>query len=642
MESFLAPNHLGVDDWEMGNFDLEEEMDLNELNDIFRALKRDMELEEDVELDMEALAAAAVDVAEPWSDIYKQIFTDTEVKEEKEEPVASSPDSRCLGSPASIGPLGPEDVKGESGPPTPPTLPGDVPCPSPLPTVAGSSATAAIAALRPEEPRGSAARTGGPLLLPRCPGLSGAGPAGPAGTVPPLPVLLTPVPLLTPATAGPRCTATHSIAATAMGPAARTVVLRCPSQLLAPAGSSVVAVPLPITTRNVVVPASASAAKPIVPAPAASIPSAPAGADERVWRRQQRMMKNRESACQSRARKRQQLQQLQGQLQAALVENAALRRENVALRNQLAQLLALAQGGGGGAARTTKAVCAMALLAFIVLGYGPLGLGPLGEAPHSPAPHPRLLPPLPGRKLLGYEERAQPPPSTPPTEAQRPHSRARWADSELVLRRDDQVVILPQSCIQLNSSEILRLSGELHGWILRHERQRNRTVLTPAARSTPPRRSQRRSPPLIPPTAPTDNSAERALSSQLQVPGEWRWRQSWDFLELIGRRDDTFYVVSFRRDHLLLPARAHNHTRRPRMSLLMPAMAQHNDSVVQEDVGESMMQIDCEVTNTRLLHAKTRTTPSSSPPSSASSSPPPSSPPPSSSSSSLHTARGRG
>ncbi|XP_075910794.1 cyclic AMP-dependent transcription factor ATF-6 beta-like isoform X2 [Petromyzon marinus] len=641
MESFLVPNHVGVDDYhtqEMGHFDLEEEMDLNELNDIFRALKRDMELEEDVELDMEALAAAAADVAEPWSDIYKQIFTDAEVKEvkevkeeEKEDPGPSSPDSGCLGSPASIGTLGPEDVKRESFPPTPPTLPGDVPCPSPLPTTV--AANSAIAALRTEEPRGPATRTGGPLLLPRCP-------AGPAGPVPPLPVLLTPVALLAPATAGPRRTATHGTGTTAMvGPAARTVVLRCPSQLLPAAGSGVGSVPLPITARNVVVPASASGAKPIVPAPAAPIPSAPAGADERVWRRQQRMMKNRESACQSRARKRQQLQQLQGQLQAALGENAALRRENAALRSQLAQLLALAQGGGGVAPRTTKAVCAMVLLAFFVLGYGPLGLGPLGEAPHSPAPHPRLLPPLAGRRLLGYEEQARPPASTP-TETQRPHSRARWADSELVLRRDDPVVILPQSCIQLNSSEILRLSGELHGWILRHEQQRNRTVLSPAARSTPPRKSQRRSPPLIPPTAPTDNSAERALSSQLQVPGEWRWRQSWDFLELIGRRDDTFYVVSFRRDHLLLPARAHNHTRRPRMSLLMPAMAQHNDSVVQEDAGESMMQIDCEVTNTRLLHAKTRTAPSSPPssPPSAPSSPSPSLPP---RSSSLHTARGR-
>lgn len=44
------------------------------------------------------------------------------------------------------------------------------------------------------------------------------------------------------------------------------------------------------------------------------------------------------------------------------------------------------------------------------------------------------------------------------------------------------------------------------------------------------------------------------------------------FYEAIQRKDDTFYVVSFSDDHLLLPATEHNNTVRPRMSLLLPAM----------------------------------------------------------------------
>lgn len=44
------------------------------------------------------------------------------------------------------------------------------------------------------------------------------------------------------------------------------------------------------------------------------------------------------------------------------------------------------------------------------------------------------------------------------------------------------------------------------------------------------------------------------------------------FFEAIQRKDDTFYVVSFSDDHLLLPATEHNSTVRPRMSLLLPAM----------------------------------------------------------------------
>ena len=44
------------------------------------------------------------------------------------------------------------------------------------------------------------------------------------------------------------------------------------------------------------------------------------------------------------------------------------------------------------------------------------------------------------------------------------------------------------------------------------------------------------------------------------------------FFEAIDRRDDTFYVVSFSGDHLLLPASAKNQSTRPRMSLIMPSV----------------------------------------------------------------------
>lgn len=47
------------------------------------------------------------------------------------------------------------------------------------------------------------------------------------------------------------------------------------------------------------------------------------------------------------------------------------------------------------------------------------------------------------------------------------------------------------------------------------------------------------------------------------------------FFEEIHRRDDTFYVVSFSGDHLLLPALAHNKTLRPKMSLMLPALSKN-------------------------------------------------------------------
>ncbi|XP_022227210.1 cyclic AMP-dependent transcription factor ATF-6 alpha isoform X1 [Drosophila obscura] len=66
----------------------------------------------------------------------------------------------------------------------------------------------------------------------------------------------------------------------------------------------------------------------------------------------------------------------------------------------------------------------------------------------------------------------------------------------------------------------------------------------------------------------------------------------------IKRKDDTFYVLSFNTDHILLPASKYNNSKRPKMSLLLPT----GDPTSNGDI--MLMQVDCEVFNTKELELK--------------------------------------
>lgn len=107
------------------------------------------------------------------------------------------------------------------------------------------------------------------------------------------------------------------------------------------------------------------------------------------------MIKNRESACQSRRKKKEYLQGLEARLQSVLADNQQLRRENAALRRRLEALWAevrllslgvkhqllgrthpplsasqnseLKLGSGN-----RKVVCVVVFLLFIAFNFGPV------------------------------------------------------------------------------------------------------------------------------------------------------------------------------------------------------------------------------------------------------------------------------
>uniref|UniRef100_H0W8Y4 Activating transcription factor 6 beta n=1 Tax=Cavia porcellus TaxID=10141 RepID=H0W8Y4_CAVPO len=360
--------------------------------------------------------------------------------------------------------------------------------------------------------------------------------------------------------------------------------------------------------------------KSIVPAPTPGN-SCPPEVDAKLLKRQQRMIKNRESACQSRRKKKEYLQGLEARLQAVLADNQQLRRENAALRRRLEALLAenseLKLGSGN-----RKVVCIVVFLLFIAFNFGPVSIS---EPPPAPASQMGGQAPRAQRHLLEFSE--QPPaqgmeplqgspqgPKEPqPSQVARPSFRNLTAfpgaAKELLLRDLDQL-FLSSDCRHFNRTESLRLADELSGWVQRHQRGRRRSPQRAQERQkSQPRRKLLavKAVPSQPPGPP-----ERDPVGQLQLYRRPDRSQP-EFLDAIDRREDTFYVVSFRRDHLLLPAISHNKTSRPKMSLVMPAMAPNETLSGRGAPGdyEEMMQIECEVMDTRVIHIKTSTVPPS-------------------------------
>lgn len=333
--------------------------------------------------------------------------------------------------------------------------------------------------------------------------------------------------------------------------------------------------------------------------------------DSKLSQRQQRMIKNRESASISRKKKKEYLLSLEARLKVALTENEALKCENGNLKRQLEGLLS-----ENTVLKTTapkrRAVCLMVVLVFLVLNVGPTSLfqgGPDSKLEVRSTQHS-------GRHLLGLPEAESEFTLGPESLGQGAAETADSLSSEdkaLMVVKDPVFLRPPPPCQpSVNRSKCIELAHELRGWIHRHEVQQTKFRRMNNSAHKPTRtilktENKEVGSAQIATVQYTDTTEKKSPGSELQVYYAPQRTYS-DFFDELNRRGDTFYVISFRRDHLLLPATNHNKGSRPKMSVVLPAM-NINDSVIRDKEFEVMMQIDCEVTDTRILHIRSSTIP---------------------------------
>ncbi|XP_053464136.1 cyclic AMP-dependent transcription factor ATF-6 alpha isoform X1 [Nycticebus coucang] len=360
---------------------------------------------------------------------------------------------------------------------------------------------------------------------------------------------------------------------------------------------------VPAPVANSPVNGKLSVTKPVLQSTMRSV-----GSDIAVLRRQQRMIKNRESACQSRKKKKEYMLGLEARLKAALSENEQLKKENGSLKRQLDEVVSENQRLKVPSSKR-RAVCVMIVLAFVILNFGPLSM--LDQ--DSRRMKPSMSPANQRRHLLEFS--AKEGQDTPDGIIQKNSYRYDHSVSNdkalMVLSEEPLLYLPPPPCRPLiNTTESLRLNHELRGWVHRHEVER-----TKSRRMTNNQQKTRilqgaleqGSNSQLMAVQYTETSSIRNSGNELQVyyasPRSYQ-----DFFEAIRRRGDTFYVVSFRRDHLLLPATTHNKTTRPKMSIVLPAI-NINENVINGQDYEVMMQIDCQVMDTRILHIKSSSVP---------------------------------
>uniref|UniRef100_A0A3Q4G6R0 Activating transcription factor 6 n=1 Tax=Neolamprologus brichardi TaxID=32507 RepID=A0A3Q4G6R0_NEOBR len=361
----------------------------------------------------------------------------------------------------------------------------------------------------------------------------------------------------------------------------------------------ITAVPLaqaaaPMQAKTIIIQPLQTTVLPVVkPAPVNIKPAPPAGQGShcntskhsKLSQRQQRMIKNRESASLSRKKKKEYLLSLEARLKVALSENEVLKSENGNLKKQLEGLLSKNTALKASAPKR-RAVCLMVVVVFLVLNAGPMSLfqgGPGSSLEVASMQHS-------SRHLLGFSPEAEIERLMGPDAlGSRPSEMGDRSEDKALMVVKDPIFVRPSPPCQpsVNRTKCIELAHELRGWVHRHEVQQTKS-----------RRE--------------NNSNHKPTRTILKTGNkEDEGRQ----IVTVQYTETTFVAFSSfqpsllsSQDHLLLPATSHNKGSPPKMSVVLPAM-NINDSIIRDKDFEVMMQIDCVVTDTRILHIRSSSIP---------------------------------
>ncbi|CAL1684327.1 unnamed protein product [Lasius platythorax] len=339
----------------------------------------------------------------------------------------------------------------------------------------------------------------------------------------------------------------------------------------------------------------------------------------RALKRQQRMIRNRESASLSRKKKKEYVSSLEKKIEELMEENTQLKSENKTLKQRLMEMedsiiddnkykrkhLSFKPFFKKKGQRNIV----LFLGIIFIISFNINGLkGTLSQSVH-----------------FKTDSDSLPIARIPDTEIR--HSRRLfWTVNEDDNNMEDQIekdfnksvpahqLMCP---IYINQTELIRLDSELRRWIDGESDRDNRTARETKLKANPlnalsSSRSQLEEKTKRKLYLPRDKKI-KTIHKMIDIPDRYSNNNAIEIFspilskhaslfEALGRKDDTFYVVWFSGEHLLLPASRKNDTARPKMSLVLPAVSMVNGTFSTPSNHITMMQIDCEVTNTQVLH----------------------------------------